>query len=119
MSYSMDPPHLIGLGERMRRSFDDLDEVARGLQRAADSAALALVRTLPAHGALVELTAGRVDLAHRIIARGRAVLSALQTVVLAYLTADEEMVESAEVAASHAAEATNPFDPIVFGRRRL
>ena len=55
MSYSMDPPHLIGLGERMRRSFDDLDEVARGLQRAADSAALALVRTLPAHGALVEL----------------------------------------------------------------
>ena len=119
MSYSMDPPHLIGLGERMRRSFDDLDEVARGLQRAADAAALGLVRAMPAHGAFVELSAGRVDLAHRIVARGRAVLSALQTAVLAYLTADEEMAEAAEVAASRTAAATNPFDPTVFGRRRL
>ncbi|MBQ9917220.1 MAG: hypothetical protein IJO71_08470 [Microbacterium sp.] len=119
MSYSVDPPQLIGLGERMRRSFDDLDEAARGLRRAADAAALGLVRALPAHGAFVELTAGRIDLAHRIVARGRAVLSALQTVVLAYLTADEEMAGAAEVAASRAAAVTNPFDPIVFGRRRL
>ena len=83
MSYSVDPPQLIGLGERMRRSFDVLDEAARGLQRAAASAALGLVRALPAHGA------------------------------------DEEMAGAAEVAASDAAAVTNPFDPIVFGRRRL
>lgn len=118
MSYSMDPPHLIGLGERMRRSFDDLDEVARGLQRTVESAALALVRARPVHGAFVELSAGRLDLAHRIVSRGRAVLSALQIAVLAYLAADEEMAATAEVAESHTA-ATNPFDPIVFGRRRL
>ena len=119
MSYSVDPPQLIGLAERMRRAFDDLAESVAALHRDADSVALALARAAPAHSAFVELATARIDLARRIVARGRGALSALQTAVLAYVTADEEMTRDTVAAARSITVPPNPFDPVVFGRRRL
>ncbi|MBT9605496.1 hypothetical protein [Microbacterium sp.] len=120
MSYSMDPPHLLGIAERMRRSFDEVHEVTIALQRAVDAVARTLTRAVPAHPAFVEAAQTRVGLAHRIVARGRATVSALQTAVLAYLSADDEMAVTtdARAAAVGAGDGT-PFDPVVFGKRRL
>lgn len=116
MSYSVDPPHLLGIAERVSRSLDELHEIALSLRRSMDATARALTRAMPAHAAFAEVAGPRVDLAERIVARGRAAVSALQSAVVAYLTADEEMVETV---ADAGAVIGNPFDPILFGRRRV
>lgn len=118
MSYSIDPPQVLLVAERMTRSLDDLHDVATALRRAADAVGQTLARAVPAHPAFIEVADARVDLAHRIVERGRAAAAALQSAVLAYLAADEEMAMTTD-ALSSVAEAENPFDPILFGKRRL
>lgn len=119
MSYSMDPPQLLGIAERMRRSLDEVHEVATSLERAVEAAARSLARAASAHTAFVEAARPRIDLAHRIVARGRTAVSALQTAVLAYLSADDEMAATTEARAAGIGAGVSPFDPTVFGRRRL
>ncbi|MCG7416038.1 MULTISPECIES: DUF6507 family protein [Microbacterium] len=120
MSYSIDPPQVLLVAERMTRSLDDLHEVATALRRAADSVAHALARAVPAHPAFLEVAETRIDLAHRIVGRGRAAVAALQSAVLAYLDADDEMAATTDARSSATgAPSGNPFDPIVFGKRRV
>ena len=72
------------------------------------------------HSAFLAGAEARVDLARRIVGRGRAAVSALQTAALAYLTADDEMAAATDAHAAMAGVGEgNPFDPTVFGRRRL
>lgn len=118
MTYSMDPPQLLGIAERMRRSFDEVHEVATTLERAVEAATRSLTRAASAHTEFVEVTRPRVDLAHRIVSRGRAAVSALQTAVLAYLSADDEMAATTDARAAGIGASNSPFDPTVFGRRR-
>lgn len=119
MSYSVDPPQVLSVAERVRGCFDDLDEVATSLRRAVDAMAQALARATSAHVGFVEVADARVDLAHRIVGRGRSAIAALQSAVLAYVTADADMAWTTGMRAAAAEGRGNPFDPTVFGKRRL
>ena len=119
MSYSVDSPQVLSVAERLRGCFDDLDEVAASLRRAMDAVAQALVGATSAHVGFVEVADARVDLAHRIVGRGRSAIAALQSAVLAYVTADAEMAAATGMHSAAVEGHGNPFDPTVFGKRRL
>ena len=120
MSFSVEPHEVLGMADRVRGSFEELHEIAIALRRAADAVALALARATPAHAAFLAVAEARVDLARRIVGRGQAAVSALQTAALAYLTADDEMAATTDARAAMAGVGEgNLFDPTVFGRRRL
>lgn len=117
MSYSVDPPQLLSVAERLRGCIDDLDEVATSLRRSMDAVAHALARAMPARDRFADAADPRADLAHRLVGRGRAAIAALQSAVLTYVTADEEMA-AVSAAGAEAVGGGNPYDPTVFGERR-
>ena len=120
MSYSVDPPQLLSVAERLRGCFDDLDEVVASVRRAVDAVSHSLARATVVRTAFTEVADPRVDLARRLLGRGRSAIVALQSAALAYLTADDEMAtETASRAASaDIADRGNPYDPTVFAGKR-
>lgn len=119
MSYSVDPPQLLSVAERLRGCFDDLDEVVASLRRAADAVTQVVARATPVSTAFAGVADPRIDLARRIVGRGRAAVLALQSAALAYLTADDEMATTTAAleASAHFVHTANPYDPGLFGRR--
>lgn len=121
MSYSVDPPQLLSVAERLRGCFDDLDELVASVRRATDAVSHSLGRAAAVRTAFTELADPRVDLARRLLARGRAAIEALQSAALAYLTADDEMATHTDSCAARVdgLDGGNPYDPTIFGKRRL
>jgi hypothetical protein len=121
MSYSVDPPQLLSVAERLRSCFDDLDELVASVRRAADAVSHSLARAASVRAAFTGVADPRVDLARRLLGRGRSAIAALQSAALAYLTADDEMATTTASSAANAdsADGANPYDPAIFGKRRL
>ncbi|KTR95925.1 hypothetical protein NS220_04055 [Microbacterium testaceum] len=115
MSYSLQPDQVIGIADRLRRALDDTLDRADALRDAVDALSTALARVTPARAAFDDVADARVALSRGIVSHGRAAVAALRAIVVAYVTADDEMAETA--AALDARTRAPLFDPSRFGAR--
>lgn len=115
MSYSLQPDQIIGIADRLRRALDETLDRSDALRDAVEAMSTALARVTTARSAFDDVAGARVALSRGMVSHGRVAVAALRTIVLSYVTADEEMAESA--AALDARTRAPLFDPSRFGAR--
>lgn len=115
MSYSLQPDQVIGIADRLRRALDETLDCSDALRGAVEAMSTALARATPARTAFDDVAGTRVSLSHGVVSHGRAAVAALRAIVMSYVTADEEMAQSA--AALEASTRAPLFDPSRFGAR--
>jgi len=115
MSFSLQPDQIIGIADRLRRALDETLDRSDTFRAAVEALSAALSRVSPARTAFDDVADARVALSRGMVSHGRVAVAALRTTVLSYVTADEEM---AETAAELDARTRAPlFDPSRFGPR--
>lgn len=114
MSFSVQPDEIVGIADRVRLALDDALDRSRALRDAVEGLSEALGGLPSTRAAFDEVAHARVELSRGIVSRGRSALSALRSVVLAYVEADDDMAASTKRADDESAL----FDPARFGRPR-
>ncbi|WZH36018.1 MAG: hypothetical protein PIR02_14770 [Microbacterium enclense] len=115
MSYALQPDEIIGITDRVRRALDETLDRSDRLRDAVDTLSTALAQAAPARAAFDGVADAHVALSRGMVSHGRAAVAALRAVVMAYVTADEEMADT--TAASDAGSSAPLFDPSRFGAR--
>ena len=115
MSYSLQPDQIIGIADRLRGALEVTLDQSEALRDAVDALSSALARVEPVRAAFDDVADARVALSRGIVAHGRAAVAALRAIVASYVTADDEMAQSAE--ALGARTRAPLFDPSRFGAR--
>ncbi|MCJ1706847.1 hypothetical protein [Microbacterium sp. VKM Ac-2923] len=113
MSFSVQPDEIVGIADRVRLALDDMLERSNALRGAVDALSGALTGLSPARAAFHQVAGDRAELSRGVVSRGRAVVTALRSIVHTYIAADDDMA-----ATTSRVEAATPFfDPSRFGRR--
>jgi len=115
MSFSLQPDQIMGIADRVRTALDEMLERSHAVHDAVDALSATLARVTPARAAFDDVMQTHVSLTRGMVSHGRAAVSVLRAVVMAYVTADEEMADT--TAASEARAQQPLFDPSRFGAR--